>query len=275
MSDYIFKRALKYPAKFKRKFGTSIKSFRLLLSYLDSLIDRSKSKQGRKPIISDVTRLCCFLSYLKQYETMDSLSDKFEICTSSVWNVIQDLKFKLYNCDLIALKGTNEAKVISIDGTDTPVEKPGFDPISFYGRKKRYTIKLQVTVDGYSKEVLDIYAGEGSTHDFRLLRNSGLLNCISDDCGVIVDSGYVGIKNYHVKSVYPLKKPKNGILTESQKQFSTRVSKIRVLNEHVIGKLKFFKILAGRFRHCNYLVSSFECFAIIVAGIYNLNLNFG
>ena len=109
-------------------------------------------------------------------------------------------------------------------------------------------------------------------HDFKLFKDSYL--CIHKNCGVIVDSGYLGIRNFQSKSVYPLNKPKNGSLSDAGKLLSTSVSKIRVLNEHVIGKLKFFKILAGKFRHCNDLILSFWCFSCIVAGIYNLNLSY-
>ena len=201
---------------------------------------------------------------------MESLGLRFGISTTHVWRIIHEFKFILMNCSVLSLKGIGDAKVIMIDGTDTPVEKPKFDAVDYYGRKKCYSVKSQIVVDGYSKEFLCINTCEGSIHDFKLFKISDL--CIPKDCGVIVDSGYVGIRKFHAKSVYPLKKPINGCLSDEERLFSSDVSKIRVLNEHVIEKLKFFKILAGRFRHCSDLVSSFWCFACIVAGIYNLNL---
>ena len=272
MFTFNFEKAIRKRKMFKREFGTSVVVFYIILGFLESLVDNSSPKQGRKSRISNAVKLCCFLCYLKKYDTMESLGLKFGMCTAYVWKIIQKFKFIFINCDMLSLKGIGDSKVILIDGSETPVEKPRVDPVSYYGRKKCFSIKNQVIVDGYSKEVLSIHTCEGSVHDFKLFKDSDL--CIRKDCGVIVDTGYLGIRKFHAKSVYPLKKPKNGSLSGADKLFSRSVSKIRVLNEHVIGKLKFFKILAGKFRHCKDLILSFWCFSCIVAGIYNLNLKY-
>lgn len=67
----------------------------------------------------------------------------------------------------------------------------------------------------------------------------------------------------------PFKKPKNGELTQKQKDFNRELSSERILVEHVIGKLKFFKILSNSFRN---RINQHELLFKNIAGIYNLML---
>ena len=132
---------------FKREFGISVIVFYIILGFIESLSDSSKPKQGRRPRISNAAKLCCFLCYLKKYETMESLGLRFGMCTTYVWKIIQKFKFILMNCDMLSLKCIGDSKVILIDGSDTPVERPKVDSVSYYGRKKCFSIKNQVIVD--------------------------------------------------------------------------------------------------------------------------------
>jgi hypothetical protein len=58
----------------------------------------------------------------------------------------------------------------------------------------------------------------------------------------VVDTGYVGIAKFHVNSVVPIKRSKKKPLSKADKEFNHRVSSERVLNEHVIGLIKRFKM---------------------------------
>ena len=270
MFTFNFEIAIKDEVGFKEEFGTSVAVFFVILGFIEAT-SGDVPKQGARSRIPTTSKLCCFLYYIKNYPSMRRLRSLFGISVSYICILFMKYRVILLNCGILKLKGIGDSKVILIDGTETPVQRPKVDSVDYYGRKKCFTIKSQIIVDGDSKKVLSIHTCRGSIHDFQLFKLSDL--SIPKDCGVIVDSGYIGIKKYHEKSVHPLKKPKNGNLTQEQKEFSTKVSRIRVINENVIGKLKFFKLMAGKFRYCKYLIPSFWSYSCIIAGIYNLNLS--
>ena len=63
------------------------------------------------------------------------------------------------------------------------------------------------------------------------------------------DTGYQGIAKFHANSVLPKKKTKKKPLTKDDKIFNRTISSQRVLNEHVIGFIKRFKIVSDRYRN--------------------------
>lgn len=84
------------------------------------------------------------------------------------------------------------------------------------------------------------------------------------------DSGYQGIKNYHINTELPKKNSKKCPLTDNDKIINTAISRSRVINEHVIGKLKIFKIIADKYRNRR---RRFGLRFNLIAGIYNFELN--
>jgi hypothetical protein len=64
-----------------------------------------------------------------------------------------------------------------------------------------------------------------------------------------VDSGYQGIEKLHGNSRLPKKESKWRPLTKKEKRANLNLSKSRVRVEHVIGKLKVFRIICERYRN--------------------------
>ena len=64
-----------------------------------------------------------------------------------------------------------------------------------------------------------------------------------------VDSGYQGIEKIHSNSELPKKETKLHPLTKKEKKSNLKLSKIRVTVEHVIGKIKVFRIMAEKYRN--------------------------
>jgi hypothetical protein len=85
----------------------------------------------------------------------------------------------------------------------------------------------------------------------------------------IVDSGFQGIADCHANSLLPKKKSKKHPLTKEDKRNNREISRLRVLNEHVIGYLKRFKILADKYRNRR---KRFSLRFNLIAGIYNFQL---
>ena len=103
---------------------------------------------------------------------------------------------------------------------------------------------------------------EGRIHDFNIRKTEGPLPAVP----ILADSGYQGLQNIHSAAVFiPKKKPKNGSLSDENKQLSRR----RIVIEHVIGHLKKWQILAARYR--GQLTDYAQIFQTI-AGLHNFLL---
>jgi hypothetical protein len=72
---------------------------------------------------------------------------------------------------------------------------------------------------------------------------------ISESTEVITDTGYQGLKKIHNKTEMPKKKSKKNPLTLKDKKRNHELSSKRTLNEHVIGRIKRFKIVADKYRN--------------------------
>jgi len=108
-------------------------------------------------------------------------------------------------------------------------------------------LKAQVVIDKASRKIICTAFANGKTHDFSLFKASGVR--LAPQIRAKVDTGYQGIKNFHSNSEHPIKRSKYHKLTATEKQYNHAISSQRVTNEHAIGFLKRFKILAERYRN--------------------------
>ena len=106
---------------------------------------------------------------------------------------------------------------------------------------------------------------KGHTHDFCLFKESELE--IAHEIHCLADSGYQGLVKLHPNSKTPYKKSKYHPLTSVQKQENRKISSQRIYVEHVIGKLKVFRILSERYRNRR---KRFGLRFNLIAAIYNL-----
>lgn len=116
-------------------------------------------------------------------------------------------------------------------------------------------------------QVIATYFGEGHTHDFRLLKESGMTGHKDTRC--LADSGYQGLAKLHPNSETPYKKSKSNPLTKDEKRANHDLSRRRILVENVIGRLKVFRILSERYRNRR---KRFSLRFNLIAAIYNLEL---
>jgi transposase len=104
-------------------------------------------------------------------------------------------------------------------------------------------------------------------HDFRIFTKN--LPEMNANILCLADSGYLGIRQYHAHSQVPSKKSKHHPLTKEQKATNRQLAKRRIFCEHVIGKLKVFRILSERYRNRR---KRFKLRFNLIAAIYNLEL---
>jgi DDE superfamily endonuclease/Helix-turn-helix of DDE superfamily endonuclease len=162
-----------------------------------------------------------------------------------------------------------EAQALLIDATEQPVQRPQRGQKRWYsGKKKRHTIKNEVIITQAERIVSVSPSSPGTVHDLCLRRRGPPLPENSNGYG---DSGYQGYQEDHPGFEMPYKKPRKGKLTKEEKDYNHALSRFRVRVEHVIGRMKKFRILADRFR---YPRSRHSVKFSIIAGITNLLAGF-
>ncbi len=122
-------------------------------------------------------------------------------------------------------------------------------------------------MDKETKKIIYTSTSNGKQHDFRLFKESGVKLC--KNIKVITDTGYIGLQKIHENVFMPKKKSKKLPLSLQDKKQNNALSSQRVLNEHVIGKIKRFKILSDKYRNRR---KRFGLRFNLIAGIYNYEL---
>ena len=102
-------------------------------------------------------------------------------------------------------------------------------------------------VDKGNKQIICTSFANGKRHDFRIFKESGVR--VKSETVLETDTGYQGIAKFHANSLLPKKRTKKNPLTKEDKLNNRAISSERVLNEHIIGVIKRFKIVSDRYRN--------------------------
>ena len=116
-------------------------------------------------------------------------------------------------------------------------------------------------------EIIATAFGKGRTHDFRLFKEN--YAGIAHNILCLADTGYLGINKLHTNSQIPAKNSKLHKLTPEQKASNRALAKQRIFCEHVIGRLKVFRILRDKYRNRR---KRFGLRFNLIAAIYNFEL---
>ncbi len=122
-------------------------------------------------------------------------------------------------------------------------------------------------VNGTTRQVICTAHARGPVHDFALYKRSKVEP--HESLEVLADSGYQGLSKLHEKSKTPRKKPRKSGLSNEQKQSNRELARRRVVVEHVIRRLKIFRIVAERYRNRR---RRFTLRFNLIAGLYNYEL---
>jgi hypothetical protein len=168
-----------------------------------------------------------------------------------------------------------------LDATEQEIPRPKSKlkrKTHYSGKKKKHTVKTQITVNEAGLIVHKTRHVKGSTHDYALFKHRHPR--LPDNVALGLDLGYDGVqKDYpKLKCEVPFKRrsPGRGKLgvkakefTPEQKAFNARLSKERVVVEHTVSRVKKFRIWAGEFR--NHL-KHYDIMTDIVCGLVNLRI---
>ncbi len=251
--NYEVSQALSH-SQFKRRFGVQRATFKRMVKGLSVPLAQPRSP-GRPHKLSIKNQILVALEYWREYRTYFHIATDWAVSESTVCRIVHRVETGLMASGLFRLpgkkrlvRGFGQYEMVVMDVTETPIERPKHNQKEFYsGKKKQHTLKCQVIMEKASLNIICLHFGHGRTHDFKLFHASGVH--FHRDTKSLEDSGYQGIAAYHANSFIPLKKPKNGELSDSDRDYNRALGSERVCIEHVNRRLKIFKILALRYRN--------------------------
>lgn len=141
---------------------------------------------------------------------------------------------------------------------------------SYYsGKKKKHTVKTQYTVNSEGAILHKTGHDRGRIHDYEIFKNKH--PTIPLQVENILDLGYLGAKNDFptVKYVLPLRKKRKSELSSEEKRYNRKHSKLRVIIEHTISRIKKFGIMGTKFRN---KLRRYNHASDIVSGLVNFRI---
>ena len=168
------------------------------------------------------------------------------------------------------LEAHPEINEVWVDATENPIPRPKEKEarkLYYSGKQGEHTIKSQLLTT--KKLILHISGNlPGKVNDNLVLAGSGVMHSIPEDIQVNLDRGYEGAEErYPNNRIYkPKRAQRNHPLTLFEKLYNHIINKTRILVEHVIGRVKKFRIMSDLYRnrrcaHADYLA--------VVAGLIN------
>jgi hypothetical protein len=169
-----------------------------------------------------------------------------------------------------------------IDATEQEIPRPKNKTkrkTHYSGKKKKHTVKTQLTVNKQGLIVHKSPHSKGSTHDYALYKHSHpkLPSSVERD----LDLGYLGIETDYpgLVCVLPFKRKNPGRgkvgvkaepLTETQKLFNKALASARVVVEHTNSRVKKFRMFGEEFRN---RLKHYDVMTDIVCGIVNFRIS--
>ena len=168
-----------------------------------------------------------------------------------------------------------------LDATEQEIPRPRNKrkrKTHYSGKRKKHTVKTQLTVNKDGFIVHKTAHAVGSTHDYALYKHSH--PHLPDNVRLDLDLGYLGIKADYPKlnCMLPFKKKnpgrgKHGVkaqeLSAEQKAFNKALAKERVVVEHTNSRVKKFRVFGDEFRN---RLKLYDTMTDIVCGLVNFRI---
>ncbi|MCC5669574.1 transposase [Nostoc sp. CHAB 5784] len=211
---------------------------------------------GRKSEISAKEGVCLCLVYLRQkpiFEILGLLFDISKTKANDTFNYWVDILREILPASQIEEVQEDQEKYeelwrilceyeLIVDSAEQAIHRPVDyqEQKKYYsGKKKMHTLKNQFIVMPNGEDIVDVCVGMlGKTSDIVLFRNTR--NKLAKKQKFIGDKAYVGDEAIST----PQKKPRNTELSQLQKQENKQLSSRRIVVEHMICRLKIFRVKA-------------------------------
>ncbi len=256
---------------------------------------------GRRFALDLRERLFMLLFYYRTYVTQILVGLVFSVGQATVSRDIANLEPVVRRCVPLPEKlhmAANKAKTVEdlekiipglavlIDASEQPVYRPQDDQTQkkyYSGKAKRHTMKTQYTTTYDGLIVHKSTSVEGSKHDFALFKQDNAAFPTDLPHGAdatqgsggrtrtidIGDSAYSGMqKQYPDRDARTSIKRKPGReLTPEEKAYNRALSRIRILVEHAIRRIKIFRVMGDRYRNPR---RKYNLINDIVCGLVNM-----
>jgi hypothetical protein len=159
-----------------------------------------------------------------------------------------------------------------IDSTEQEIPRPKNKrrrKSHYSGRKKKHTVKTQLMVNSEGMILHKTAHKGGRKHDYDVYKHNHPIT--PSQVENVVDLGYLGIKKDFptVKSVLPIRKKKNTLVSNDDIKYNKNHSRLRIIVEHTICKIKKFGIMGTKFRN---RLRRYNNISDIISGLLNFRV---
>ena len=138
----------------------------------------------------------------------------------------------------------------------------------YSGKKKHHTLKAQVIADSSSRKILCVHTSDGSTHDFKLFKQT--IHKIHAETVCFANSGYQGLKKRHTRGYVPKKGSKHYPLSETDRPNNRMLAGYRIAIKNNLCCLKVFGVLSEKYRNRR---KRYGLRFNLIAALYNRDLD--
>jgi DDE superfamily endonuclease/Helix-turn-helix of DDE superfamily endonuclease len=250
--------------------------------------DRKRSIGAGRPFKLDLKdRFVMLLVYYRLYITYTLVGFLFDLNQSNICRDIQKIEKLIRECVPLPqkiypitkrLKTLDEVEqyfpgfLAFIDCTEQQIPRPvdkNRRKTFYSGKKKKHTIKNQITVNNRGYILHKICYKKGRKHDYDIYKNHHPVT--PKQVVNVVDLGYLGIEKDFPEqlSALPYKRKRNQILSQEEIDYNKLHSKKRIVIEHTISRMKKYRILSDVFRN---KLRKHNRVSDIVAGLVNYRI---
>ena len=287
--DYIYNE----PSRVLVMLGVSLDAFQCLTAQVEKAQNAHQSEQeatkirinakgaGRPPKLSLEESMALCLFYLRHNPTFEVAGMIFEVSRSEAhvtfhWGLnwrLQVLPASLYeefghDPELwFLIQEILRSEVLLTDSTEQSRERPQDQKTQkdwYSGKKKQHTQKTQILGTSDGLEIVDVIAGvKGPMADINLFREQQPRLHPEQEC--MGDKAYIGAE----RMTTPHKKSKKKALTDEQREGNKVLSGKRIFIEHLMCRLKVFRILSHQFRLNS---RRYRTVMLAICGLFRLKL---
>ena len=298
-----YERLSKKPLLFKSFTGLTIKEFddiynkEIAKRYVKHEIKRLSKRKNRKRStgagrhfkLDLKDRLVMLLVYYRLYITYTLAGFLFDLDQSNICRDIQKIEGLVRQCVPIPqktypitkrLKTPEEVEkyfpglMAFTDCTEQQIQSRPVDKerrkMYYSGKKKKHTVKNQLTVNNRGYIIHKATHKKGRRHDYDVYKNNHPVT--PKQVVNVIDLGYLGVETDFPEqlSALPCKKNRNQqCLSQEEKDYNVIHSKKRIVVEHTICRLKKYRIMNDIFRN---KLRKYNRISDIVAGLVNYRI---
>jgi DDE superfamily endonuclease/Helix-turn-helix of DDE superfamily endonuclease len=295
-----YARLSRKPLLFKSFTGLAVSEFDVIAKEIESKYDEHERKRlsnrkrerdigaGRPFKLKARERFLMLLVYYRLYITFTLSGFLFDLDQSNICRDISILEPLIKQCIPLPKKLYKRSRRLRtideveeyfpgfkafIDSSEQEIPRPKNKRKrkSYYsGKKKKHTVKTQYMVNSEGTILHKTGHDRGRIHDYEVFKNKHPITPLQVEN--ILDLGYLGVKNDFptVKYVLPLfRKKRKSELSSEEKRHNRKHSKLRIIVEHTVSRIKKFGIMGTKFRN---RLGRYDHASDIVSGLVNFRI---